>query len=221
MLTFFAAHPDLRLYGEWLVPHSLKTYRSDAWRNFYVFDVTSERGYLSYDEYSKILNEFDIEYIPPICKVVNPTYDRLIAQLDKNGYLIEDGKGIGEGIVIKNYDYRNKYGRIVWAKIVTNEFKAKHAKTQVTEVKEAKMIEEEIVNKFVTQSLVEKELSKIENDGGWSSKHIPRLLNTVFYCLVKEEAWNIVKEFKNPTIDFKRLSFFTTNKIKELMPNVF
>jgi hypothetical protein len=84
-----------------------------------------------------------------------------------------------------------------------------------------KIIEEEIVNKFVTKALIEKELAKIETESGWSSKQIPRLLNTVFYCLVKEESWNFVKEFKNPIIDFKRLSFFTINRIKEVMPHLF
>lgn len=220
---FFREFPNLRLYGEWLVPHSLKTYKDTAWRNFYVFDVMDGENYLPYEEYKKLLEPFGIEYIPAICKVENPTYERLIAQLEKNGYLIEDGKGIGEGIVIKNYNYKNKFGRQTWAKIVTNEFKAKHQKTQITEIKEAKIIEEEICKKYVTKSLIEKEFAKIENENGgdWSSKFIPRLINTVFYCIVKEESWNFVKEFKNPTVDFKRLSYFCTQQIKEQMPNLF
>jgi len=218
---FFLEYPNARLYGEWLVPHTLKTYQSSAWKNFYVFDVMNGEEYVPYELYSVILDQFMIEYIPPICKVENPTYERLINQLEKNVYLIEDGKGTGEGIVIKNYDYKNKFGRVVWAKIVKNEFKAKHAKVSVTEIKEKSMIEEAIADKFVTKELIEKEFSKIDNDGGWSSKHIPRLLNTVYYCLVKEDGWNFVKEFKNPSIDFKRLSFFTTNKVKEIMPHLF
>ena len=222
LLNFFHAYPNLRLYGEWLVPHSLKTYKETAWRNFYVFDVVDGEKYLSYDTYYPLLEQFGIEYIPPICKVTNPTYERLINQLENNGYLIEDGKGIGEGIVIKNYDYKNKFGRVTWAKIVTNEFKAKHAKCQVTEVKESKLVEQEICEKFITKSLIEKELSKIETEcNGWSSKYIPRLLNTVYYCLVKEECWSFVKEYKNPIIDFKRLTYFSNNRIKELMPQLF
>ena len=177
--------------------------------------------YLPYETYKEMLDEFDIEYIPPICKVENPTYERLVNQLEKNGFLIEDGKGTGEGIVIKNYNFKNRFGRVTWAKIVKNEFKAKHSKVDVTELKENKMVEEEIVNKFVTGALIQKEFAKIDSDCGWTSKQIPRLLNTVFYCLVKEESWNFVKEFKNPTIDFKRLFFFTVNKIKESMPHLF
>lgn len=218
---FFAEYPNLRLYGEWLVPHTLRTYEESAWRNFYVFDVMGGDGYLHYEEYSKILDMYGIEYIPPICKIENPTHERLVNQLEKNSYLIEDGKGTGEGVVIKNYDYKNRFGRVTWAKIVRNDFKAKHAKVSVTEIKESKIIEQEIVEKFVTRSLVEKEFAKIESENGWSSKLIPRLLNTIYYCLVKEESWNFIKEFKNPTIDFKRLQYFTNSKVKELIPHLF
>jgi hypothetical protein len=123
--------------------------------------------------------------------------------------------------VIKNYNYKNRFGRVIWAKIVRNDFKAKHAKVSVTEIKGNKVIEEEIVNKFITKSLVEKEFAKIESENGWSSKLIPRLLNTIYYCLVKEESWNFIKEFKNPTIDFKRLQYFTNSKVKELIPHLF
>jgi hypothetical protein len=223
--VFFEKYPYLRLYGEWLVPHTLRTYQKTAWNKFYVFDVTRggevEESYLHYDVYKEFLDECGIEYIPPICKVENPSYERMVNQLEKNGYLIEDGKGSGEGIVIKNYGFRNRFGRVTWAKIVKNEFKEKHSKCDVTELKESKMVEAEIVDKYVTLTLITKEYQKIDIECGWSSKLIPRLLNTVYYCLVKEESWNYVKEFKNPMIDYKRLLFFTTAKIKKLMPQLF
>lgn len=222
ILNFFHSNPNLRLYGEWLVPHSLKTYNDNAWRQFYVFDVMDDENYLSYDTYKPMLEEFGIEYIPPICKVNNPSYELIVSQLDKNGYLIKDGSGVGEGIVVKNYDYKNKFGRVVWGKIVTNEFKAKHSKCQITELNGSTLIEETICNRYVTKALAEKEYAKIITESeGWNPKYIPRLLNTVYYCLVTEECWNFVKEFKNPTVDFKRLQFFCTQRVKELLPNVF
>jgi hypothetical protein len=55
--------------------------------------------------------------------------------LDKNTHLMQDGE-IGEGIVIKNYDYVNKWGRVVWAKIVRNEFKERHVKNSGAIVRE-------------------------------------------------------------------------------------
>ena len=221
LYTYLFENPTHRLYGEWLVPHTLKTYDDENWRKFYVFDVMVGDEYLVYDDYKLLLEKYDIDFIPPICKVKNPTYERIVNQLEKNTYLIKDGSGIGEGVVVKNYDYVNKYGRITWAKVVNNDFKSKHQKCDVTEIKETALVEQKIVDKYVNSVLVDKEFSKIESEDGWSSRFIPRLLNTVYYCLVKEEAYNFTKEFKQPTINFKTLHRFTTIKVKELRPDIF
>ena len=131
--NYLEKHPTHRLYGEWLVPHSLKTYRDDAWRRFYIFDVCIDKEdggveYIPYDIYKPLLEEFNLDYIPPLAVIRNGSYDQLIYYLDKNNFLVQDGKGSGEGIVIKNYNFYNRYGRQTWAKIVTNEFKEKHIK---------------------------------------------------------------------------------------------
>ena len=236
ILDYLKENPTHRLFGEWLVPHSLKTYKQESWRNFYVFDVCTDKkqeeilhdgddklNYLRYENYKPLLKKHSINYIPPICKITNASYEQLINQLMKNVFLIEDGKGYGEGIVIKNYDFKNKYNRQSFAKIVTSEFKEKHAKVMGTsEIKGKKMIEEEIAKEFVTKALCEKVYAKIVNEKGeWNAKFVPRLLNTVYYDLVKEDCWNFVKRFKNPTINFKTLQHFVFKRIKELLPNIF
>ena len=218
--NFFNKYKNLRLYGEWLVPHTLRIYKISAWNNFYVFDVIEDEKYLRYEDYKILLDEFGIDYIPPICKIENTNFERLISLLDKNTYLIEDGKGFGEGIVIKNYDYKNKYGRVVWAKMIRNEFKELQLKNEITIVKEKMSIEDKIVNKYVTESLIEKEFAKMKNESGWSSSQIPKLLSTVFYCLITEEMWHILKEFKNPTIDFKKLQELSYMKVKEYLSKI-
>lgn len=215
--------PNLRLYGEWLVPHTLKTYLDTAWRDLYVFDVIGEDDrYLPYEEYKEILDDYGINYITPLAKIKNPTDAALLKAMDNNTFLIKDNEGVGEGVVVKNYDYKNKYGRTVWAKMVRSEFKIKNQKVfGVSEIKEKRTPEEKIVEDFVTGALVEKEYSKIINETDWNSRLTPRLLNTVFYCLVKEESWEFVKKFKNPTINYKRLMSLTFAKTKELKPELF
>jgi hypothetical protein len=235
LIEYFKENPTHRLYGEWLVPHSLKTYRDNAWRRFYVFDVAIDKdpseithegdsrvNYLSYLYYRPILEKHNIDYIPPIAIIRNANYEQLINQLAKNVFLIEDGKGAGEGIVIKNYDFKNKFNRQVWAKIVTSEFKEVHAKTMgASELNGKKMVEEEIAIKYVTKALCEKVLAKIDNESGFSSKKIPQLLNTVYYDVVREDCWNFTKEFKNPTINFKTLQHFVFIRVKEFLPQLF
>jgi hypothetical protein len=223
-VEYFLSNPTHILYGEFLVPHSLKTYRETAWRKFYCFDVycTEKETFLHFEDYAPKLEEFGIEYIPPIAIVEYPTYERIVSQLQKNDYLIEDGKGVGEGVVVKNYGFTNKYGRVCWAKIVSSEFKEKHAKTMgAPTLTEKKMVEQEIVDKYVTQALCEKVFAKIEAESGFSSKNIPQLLNIVYYDLVREDCWNFVKEHKNPKIDFRTLQSLTFRKVKDSLPQLF
>ena len=221
---FLYRNPSCTLYGEWLVPHSLKTYRDDAWRKFYVFDVfeRNTEQLLPYYAYQSSLEDLGIDYLAPLAIIKNGSSNQFVQMLDKNIHLIKDGAGVGEGIVIKNYDWRNKFGRQVWAKIVTNEFKEAHHKAMGAPILENDIIEQRIVSKFVTSSLIDKVYAKIvlANDG-WTSKYIPQLLNTVFYDLVREEMWAIVKEFKNPKIDFRALLQFTIGHIKETRRELF
>jgi hypothetical protein len=216
--------PECHVYGEWLVPHSLKTYKECSWRRFYIFDVVKSCGdHVHYDEYSPILMKYELDFIAPMKIIQNPQEENLYRCLEENKYLIEDGKGNGEGIVVKNYGFTNKYGRRTWAKIVTSEFKDKHVKEMgAPKSSGTDYIEEKIVDKYVTSTLIDKVYAKINNEmDGWSSKYIARLLQTVFYDLVREHTWDYVKENKMPKIDYKVLNRFCTMKIKELKPEVF
>jgi hypothetical protein len=215
----------LRLYGEWLVPHSIKNYREDAWKRFYVFDVFNDQldKYLSYDEYQPILEECGLDYVIPLCVMNNATYDNLIVELEQNFFLMQEGKGFGEGIVIKNYNYQNKFGRTVWAKIVANEFKEKHVKMMGATIKNMKELPENIIcQDYVSKALVDKTYAKIAAEcEGWNSKYIPRLFGMVWYDLINEEIWNILKKMKNPVIDFQKLYHLTVLRIKELKSELF
>lgn len=222
--SFLREYPNLRLFGEWLVPHSLKTYRKNAWRQFYVFDVMDQDGeYMHYERYRELLEEYVVNYIPPMRIINNPTIENIMHCLDINDYLIEDGNGKGEGIVLKNYTYKNKYGRQTWAKIVTSEFKEKHHKAMGAPiVSGSKIIEFEIVEQFATKAFIEKTYEKVKllNDG-FSSRNIQQLLGTIYHDFVIEETWNVIKKHKNPKIDFKTLNTCLTRKTKEVLTEVF
>lgn len=231
---YLVAHPTHRLYGEWLVPHTIKQYVDSAWRNFYVFDVTKDTGekdsygepiekYLPYEDYFWRLEAHNILYLKPLAIIENPTIEELKELMEKNTFLMKEGE-VGEGIVIKNYDFVNKYGRIVWGKMVRAEFIKKNGgKPKAIKDKEGYgETEISIVNTYITETLIDKEKAKIELEkGGWESKYIGQLLGTVYHCLIEEEMWNIVKKYKNPTINFKQLQVLTTEKIKELKEDLF
>ena len=163
--AFVLQFPELIVYGEWLVPHTLKTYREDAWRRFYVFDVYSRitGKYLPYGKYAPVLNDMGIDVIPPIGIIENPSENQLAELRDaKNTYLIQDDCGMGEGIVLKNYEWANKHGRQPWSKVVRNEFKEDNGRMfGMKPTQGAKQTEQEIVTAFCTPEFIRKEFAKV------------------------------------------------------------
>lgn len=216
-------YPGHRFFGEWLVPHSLKTYHDTAWRQLYLFDVIMPNGeFMHYDEYSVLFMKYGVEFIPCVSKITNPTYEHLQKETEKNVYLVKENSGHGEGIVIKQYGWKNRFGNTVWAKLITNTFKDTHIKTMGGTVINVDLVEEKIANEYITIHIVDKIIAKIRLDEGiFSAKHIPRLLNTAFHDLVTEELWQAIKQHKNPKIDFKTLNHCTLRRVKELTPQLF
>lgn len=220
-LKVLLEHPSYIIYGEWLVPVTIKRYDSCAWRNFYIFDVLDmdSNKYLSFKTYKKIFDDLDILYIPEIAVLNDPSEDDIKAYLDKTGdFLITSG--LGEGIVIKNYDYKNKFGRRTWAKILTEDFKKnkKEFRDKKHIAKVVGDIEFQIINTFLTSDHVSKEKHKIEESyEGWSSKNIQELLNRVFDEFLRDNLQIILKKYKNPTIDFKKLKQCSNDFVKEII----
>ena len=216
-------HPDWRIFFEWLVPHTIKYYKESAWRRPYVFDVgiydenSDSFKYYNYHYYQPILNKYDnIEIIPPLGILMNPKENEIESLLDSNDYLCKDNQP-GEGVVIKNYSFVNRFGRTTWAKVVRAEFKEKQHSTSKPK-QSTEGVEKDIIDKYITKSLVEKEQAKIINEcGDWSSKYIPRLLGTIWHTFIDEETFHFIKDFKNPTIDFKVLNRLCNEKIKEII----
>lgn len=206
LLKYFTMCPEDILYGEWLVPHNIKHYKEDAWRKFYVFDVfnKTENKFLR-----PLIWELLIKKIAqlPVVEIhtclPNPTIEQLDEARKTCKFLIEE-EGYSEGIVIKNYDFVNKYGRTAWAKVIHEDFS--HKKEKLKRLRNAEDVENKITIEYCTKEFVLKELAKIELEtGGWDRKLIPRVISTVVSTLIKEEMWDIIKKYKNPTVDFSIL----------------
>lgn len=213
--AYLAKHPTHIIYGEWLIPHTLKSYVDTAWRKFYIFDVKDNDEYLPYETYKPLLEEFGLEYIPLIESFEDPGMEDFVSCLEKNTYLTS--YGVGEGVVIKNYGYHNPYGRQTWAKIIASEFAEKRG----TQKNNPLSTEQRIVDDFVTAAFINKEFAKLTEEVEWSPRLAPRLFSTVFHVLIEEEMYNIVKRYKQPTINFRTLNYLITEKIKEVLADHF
>lgn len=223
LLAYLTKYPNRVIYGEWLVKHTLQTYAADAWKKFYVFDIydADTDSYVNYDEYSVEFGSYpNIDFIPILAKIDNPTVDQLKALLNKTGdWLVTIG--LGEGIVIKNYAYKNKYGWTKWGKLLTEDFlKNKGVKNSINTRPDPTFMEIEII-KLMTAEHILKEKAKIKlAHDGWDSKHIYELLNRSFNEFWRDNWEIILKKFKMPTINFLNLKKLSDEKVKEVLNQI-
>lgn len=226
LLEFLQKYPACIIYGEWLVPSTLRTYKNDSWKNFYVFDIynTVSDLYWNYDDYSKLFDEEypHIKYIPLLAKLENPTEEELRACLDKTGdWLVKSG--LGEGIVIKNYNYRNRFGRRVWAKMLTEDYKQiKHDnRTHNHEMKESdNKTEYEIISMMTVEHILKEKQKVIEahNCPGFENSLICETINRAYDEFIKDNIEIIVlKKFRGKTINFKVLKQLSDAKVREII----
>ena len=212
-------HKDHYLYGEWLVPHTIRYYHPESWKHFYVFDIFSyDRGYIPYDEYSKELDKYGISYIPEIISIDNPTMEDLTKYLKETKYLIPEDK-MSEGIIIKNYEYRNQYGRCTYAKIVAEEFfNTKSILRMKNHEAKDKTSEKDIVTTMLSEPLIRKEFAKIKlaYPDIRRQELIGRTLNTIFHVFIHEELLDYIEK-KKPLINFYYLKKECDERIKEVL----
>lgn len=201
------------LRGEWLVKHSV-AYNQDAYRQFYVFDVQVDGKYLPPGSYISILQEHGIPYIRSEEQLTQkPDLNALVALSKGSGYFGEPQK---EGIVLKRYGFRNKFGRTQWGKIVSADFAEK--KKMVFGAAKRDAAELRLASKYVTQELVTKTIHKVADarDETPRVQHMAEVLQRVWYDLFMEELWDFVKKENVGAFNFRDAYKLSVNKTREI-----
>lgn len=223
----FTKHPNIRLFGEWLVSHTIKNYQDTAWNQFYLFDVYDEEKekYLTYDEYSVMLKDYELNIIEPILVCNDPT-DEQLEEASRNTYLMKEGF-IGEGVVIKNYDFiqsfkNNETGNVVnvveYGKIVNDDVMTNNKKKK-QEV-DTNSVYDMLLDDTMLLSLSNKTFNKIktENNNVFLPQHIGRLVKDVFDDVITDKLPPLLQGMKKkPTIDFSKVQQHIGGFIREEM----
>lgn len=231
---FCVDNPFMVVCGEWLGGKAghIKSYLN---KEFYVFDMklatigNSETekhfGYLPYKVYSKALEEYGYQYI------VTPFY---VYDSDENGTIdeiVEFAKlnhfnlpldVVGEGVVVKNYNYLSRFGNYEEGKIVMDEFKEKKGQKSTKSITEGSNIEQAIVDDLVSSSDVQKCINKVSDLLGQefsksNGKMIGMVMEMVFSDLLSEEFNVIAKKYGKYPIVLKTVKKFTCDKVRSVI----
>jgi hypothetical protein len=212
-------HKGLRLYGEWLVKHTI-TYPDDAYRKIYLYDILDEamNVFLSQEAVAEAAETMSLQY--PIVFATD-------VQLEEHAIREFVGKsGIptaanGEGVVLKNVEFKNKFGDPVYAKVVTEHFKESNAIVFGGNNKHSDSYwEMYIVNKYATLGRVQKIMMKLQTvtDHKLDMKETVQIAGTCYHDMVTEECWDIFK--KVPIIDVKRLQRLAYKKFIQIYHDI-
>lgn len=204
-------NPTYRLYGEWLVKHTI-SYKETSYKKFYLFDIRTENGFMDPEIVVAIAKEYGIDHAHYHGKFRNPSYEE-VEKLAGQSILGDKG----EGVVIKNMDFVNKFGDLCYAKIVTEQFTEDNSVVFGGNNRNAfNYWEIYVSNKYITLERVRKIMQKTQPlvDERLDMKHIPRICNSVYHDMLTEEIWEIQKNV--PVINLKVLQRVCFKKAKAI-----
>ena len=224
-------HPYWTIYGEWLgfakFIGQIKTYDSFAKGHMYIFDVYDHEveHYLPDPVWRNFLSSYGLEpyYVELLAVLDHPSYEDIVHVAESNKFLLTHAEHVGEGVVCKAPDFRNKWGRNVYGKLVLDEFKQRmkqNNKKKTPIVREG--IESDIVDYWITDAEMTKAKAKVcvaleaEEFDKKNGKFIGYFLEMIWKDLLTEMS-AICKQYKNPIIDFRILRNASNTKGRKFL----
>lgn len=230
MRQYVLDHPNYIVYGEWLggvdgmkFTGSLKGYTEGGFIVFAVFDIESGR-YLRYDEWHDDIAAIYHLVVPRIAILTDPTIDDVVALLDKTDYLRPEGNP-GEGIVLYNYDFYDKWNHFAGiVKLVREDFlNSKSRKSKAREAKAAGETEREFVEEFCTVSEISKAQAKVMVAMGvdeWTNDKalIGRTMNEVVTSVIEDNLVDFIfKKKMKVDMSFGNVRNLINQKVRDYL----
>ncbi|EPC8411051.1 RNA ligase family protein [Bacillus thuringiensis] len=153
-------------FGEWLNPHKVK-YPEYA-KTFWLYDIfdTETQRYINFKLVKKVSRQLGLNLIPVFYEGEYQSFEHLQSFVGKTalGGVLGDLE-TGEGIVVKNVDYVDRFGNQKFVKLVTDAFREIQSQKAPKDPKKALTQEQSFVNQVVTEARIEKFLYKFVDEG--------------------------------------------------------
>lgn len=185
--------PNYRYYGEWLVSHKIR-YQQDKYKIFYLFSIFNEltQEYLSDEIVKSEAIKLNLKTPEYFYEGEYISFEHLLSFIGKSN--ITEVLNTGEGIVVKNVNYKDKFGNQIFVKLVSEAFAEVQSQKLPTDTNR---LDEQtsLVASVLTVSRVEKMLFKKIDDGELDSnfgiedmgKILKLISSDLFKDIMKEE----------------------------------
>jgi ATP-dependent RNA circularization protein (DNA/RNA ligase family) len=183
---------NLIFFGEWLVSHSVQ-YKPECYNKFYLFSIFNEEKneYLS-DEYMRFwANALGIKTVECFYEGEFVSFEHLMSFVGKSNMSLT--KDTGEGVVVKNIDYKDNYGNQCFVKLVSERF----AETKGIKIPKNPVVEDEVLVKLrsvMTDARIEKIMNKLVDEEILNENYTLEDMNLILKHMGNRVIEDIIKE---------------------------
>ncbi|EOO20007.1 RNA ligase family protein [Bacillus cereus] len=200
--------PGYLYFGEWLNPHKVRYENYE--KQFFLFDIydLNREQYLPFSFVKGEASRLNLNLVPVFYEGVYQGFDHLkqfVGITNLGGKLCE--VTTGEGIVVKNVSYLDRFGKQQFVKLVTDSFR--EVQRQKAPKDPSKKTEEQVfVDTCMTKARVEKLIHKLVDEGILDEKFditdmqviLQNLGGRIYDDMLKEESDLLPKEFEEKQI---------------------
>lgn len=198
-----------RYYGEWLVPHKIK-YKEDAYKQFYLFSIYDEnkQEYLSDEIVKNEAIRLGLKQPEYFYEGGYISFEHLQQFIGRSN--LTEVPNTGEGIVVKNVGYKDRFGNQMFVKLVSESF-AEIQKQKLPKDPSKKSEIESLVQSVLTENRVEKILLKKVTNGELKSDFGIEDMGSILKIVTSDIFYDCMKEegdiFENKEMDEVRRVF--------------
>ena len=209
-------NPQYRYYGEWLVSHKV-IYKPEIYNNFYLFSIWDEdkQEYLSDDIVKAEATKLNIQTVTYFYEGKFISFEHLMSFVGKSDKTLEPNTG--EGVVVKNVNYKDKYGNQLFVKLVSEKF----AEVQKQKLPKNPNVDSELTEKIksvLTMARIDKLIHKLVDEGILNEDYDIEKMGVILKGLGSRVFEDIIKEESELFIDDEE------DKIKKIIgkniPNI-
>lgn len=212
---------NYRYYGEWLTSHKVQ-YKPEAYKQFHLFSIYDESTgkYLSDEIVKSEAIKLGLSTPEYFYEGEYISFEHLLSFVGKSNLSLIPNTG--EGVVVKNINYKDRYGNQVFVKLVSEGF-AEIQKQKLPKDPSQLDVVMSLVQSVLTKPRVEKILLKKVDEGELDSefgiedmgKILKLITSEVFNDCIKEES----EVFENQDMDSIRKAFgkYTPVVVKEVL----
>jgi hypothetical protein len=215
----------LIFFGEWLNPHKVKY--PEHQNEFFLFDIYDavNEKYLPWKTVKAVGETLGLNLVPVFYEGEYQGFGHLQSFVGKTelGGMLGDIP-TGEGIVVKNVDYTDRFGKQVFVKLVTDAFREVQKQKAPKDPKVEVTQEQIFVDQVVTDARIEKFLHKFVDEGILNEYYGVKDMNTILKNMnprIKEDILKEERDLLPEQYDEKQLSKAigrtVANKVKRLV----